>query len=66
MKRAHFYCLTVVVILLFFGISMVSMAEVAVLKLEIFRCRQQRRCKANSTVTGTLGGSKRHHIPHTC
>lgn len=35
MKRAHFYCLTVVVVLLFFGISMVSMAEVAVLKLEI-------------------------------
>ena len=35
MKRAHFYCLTFVVVLLFFGISMVSMAEVAVLEVEI-------------------------------
>ena len=35
MKRAHFYCLTFVVVLLFVGISMVSMAEVAVLKIEI-------------------------------
>ena len=35
MKRAHFYCLTFVVVLLFVGISMVSMAEVAVLRVEI-------------------------------
>ena len=35
MKRAHFYCLTVVVVLLFVGISMVSMAEVAALNIEI-------------------------------
>ena len=35
MKRAHFYCLTFVVVLLLVGISMVSMAEVAVLKIEI-------------------------------
>jgi hypothetical protein len=35
MKRAHFYCLTFVVVLLIVGISMVSMAEVAVLKIEI-------------------------------
>ena len=35
MKRAHFYCLTVVVVLLFVGISMVSIAEVAVLQVEI-------------------------------
>ena len=35
MKRAHFYCLTFVVVLLFVGISMVSMAEVAVLQVEI-------------------------------
>ena len=35
MKRAHFYCLTLVVVLLFVGISMVSMAEVAVLNIEI-------------------------------
>ena len=35
MKRTHFYCLTVLVVLLFVGISMVSMAEVAVLKVEI-------------------------------
>ena len=31
----HFYCLTLVVVLLFVGISMVSMAEVAVLQIEI-------------------------------
>lgn len=35
MKQAHFYCLTFVVVLLFVGISMVSMAEVATLKIEI-------------------------------
>jgi hypothetical protein len=35
MKRTHFYCLTFVVVLLFVGISMVSMAEVAVLRVEI-------------------------------
>lgn len=35
MKRTHFYCLTLVVVLLFVGISMVSMAEVAVLQVEI-------------------------------
>lgn len=35
MKRAHFYWLTFVVVLLFVGISMVSMAEVAILKIEI-------------------------------
>ena len=35
MKRAHFYCLTLVVVLLIVGISMVSMAEVAVLRVEI-------------------------------
>ena len=35
MKRAHFYCLTVVVVLLMVGIGMVSMAEVAVLEIEI-------------------------------
>ena len=35
MKRSHFYCLTFVVVLLLVGISMVSMAEVAVLKIEI-------------------------------
>ena len=35
MKRSHFYWLTFVVVLLFVGISMVSMAEVTVLKLEI-------------------------------
>lgn len=35
MKRTHFYCLTFVVVLLFVGISVVSMAEVATLKIEI-------------------------------
>ncbi len=35
MKRLHFYCLTLVVVLLFVGISMVSIAEVAVLQVEI-------------------------------
>ncbi len=35
MKRTHFYWLTFVVVLLFVGISMVSMAEVATLKIEI-------------------------------
>jgi hypothetical protein len=36
MKRAHFYCLTLLVVILFVGISMVSMAEEpVVLKIEI-------------------------------
>lgn len=35
MKRTHFYGLTFLVVLLFIGISMVSMAEVAVLEVEI-------------------------------
>jgi hypothetical protein len=35
MKRTHFYTLTFVVVLLFVGIGVVSMAEVAVLEIEI-------------------------------
>ena len=38
MKRSHFYCLTFVVVLLLVGISMVSMAEVAVFEDRDFRC----------------------------
>ena len=63
MKRAHFYLLTFLVVVLFVGISMVSMAEeVVVLKVEISDVVSNADAPTDSAVVRTVGGARRYYV----